>query len=80
MRLNRYIHLGKDVANDAPLVVLGNIGELGPGKGMVEIVLHLIVLRKTEEVAVLHVQQVLRLVTNRKRTTMSITISEVCCL
>lgn len=34
---------------------------LGPRKAMIEIVLHLIVLRQTEEVAVLHVHQVLGL-------------------
>lgn len=34
---------------------------LGPGEAMVKIVFHLIVLRQAEEIAVLHVHQVLRL-------------------
>ena len=54
-------HFGQHITNDSPSLVLGHIRELGPGEGVVEIVLHLVVLWQTEQVAVLHVQQVLRL-------------------
>ena len=58
---NIYSHFGQHVAHHSAAVVLGNVGELGPGEGVVEVVLHLIVLWKTQQIAVLHVQQVLRL-------------------
>ena len=51
-------HLGKYVSHDLSRLVLGAVRELGPGQRVVEVVLHLVVLRQAEEVAVLHVQQV----------------------
>ena len=53
-----FLHFRQDVAHNLPILVLSDERELGPGKTMVEIIFHLIVLGKAEEVAVLHVHQV----------------------
>jgi len=53
------LHLGEDVADDATVVVFGDVEELRPGEDVVEVVLHLVVLREAEEVARLHRQKVL---------------------
>ena len=67
-QLNRSsLHLGEDIANDLASIVLGHVRELRPGEGVVEVVLHLVVLRQTQQVAVLHVQQVFRLDTEGER-------------
>lgn len=52
------LHLGQDVADDAAAVVLGDIEELRPREDVVEVVLHLVVLRQAQQVAGLHRQQV----------------------
>lgn len=52
------LHLGEDVANDAAVVVLGDVEKLRPGEDVVEIVLHLVILRKTKQITCLHSQQV----------------------
>lgn len=52
------LHFGQDVAHNLPVLVLGDIRELGPRKAVVEIIFHLVVLGKAKEVAVLHVHQV----------------------
>ena len=56
-----FLHLGQHVADDPAPLVLCNVGELGPREGVVEVVLHLVVLRQAQQVAVLHVEQVFRL-------------------
>ena len=53
------LHLGEDVADDAAVVVFGDVEELRPGEDVIEVVLHLVVLREAEEVARLHRQKVL---------------------
>jgi len=52
-------HLGEDVADDATVVVFGDVEKLRPGEDVVEVVLHLVVLREAEQVASLHRQKVL---------------------
>ena len=52
------VHLGEDIADDAAVVVLGNVEKLRPGEDVVEVVLHLVVLGKTHEIAGLHRQQI----------------------
>lgn len=54
-----FLHLGEDVADDAAVVVFGDVEELGPGEDVIEVVLHLVVLREAEQVARLHRQKVL---------------------
>lgn len=53
------LHLGEDVADDAAVVVLGDVEELRPGEDVIQVVLHLVVLRQAEQVARLHRQQVI---------------------
>ena len=53
------LHLGEDVADDAAVVVLGDVEELRPREDVVEVVLHLVVLWQAEQVARLHRQQVI---------------------
>lgn len=55
------LHLGEDVAHNSSSLVLSDVRQLGPREGVVEVVFHLVILRQTQQVAVLHVQQVLRL-------------------
>lgn len=52
------LHLGEHVADDAAAVVLGDEEELWPREHVVEIVLHLVVLRQAHQVARLHLEQV----------------------
>jgi len=52
------LHLGEHVAHDAAAVVLGDEEELRPRQHVVEVVLHLVVLRQAHQVARLHRQQV----------------------
>ena len=49
----------KNLPNDVASLVLGNVAELRPRKGVVKVVLHEIVLWQTQQVAVLHVHQVI---------------------
>lgn len=51
-------HFSQDVAHNLPILILSNVRKLGPREAMIEIVLHLVVLRQAEKVAVLHVHQV----------------------
>ena len=51
-------HLGEDVADDAAVVVLGDVEKLRPREDVVEVVLHLVVLGKAHEVAGLHREQI----------------------
>lgn len=60
-----YLHFGQDISNNLSVVIFSHIGELGPGQCMVEIILHLIVLWQTEQIAILHVEQILRLCVGR---------------
>lgn len=53
-------HFGQDVPHSLPVLIFSDVRELGPGEAVVEVVFHLVVLWQAEEVAVLHVQQVLR--------------------
>lgn len=53
------LHLGQDVAHDLAAVILGNKEELWPRQDMIQIVLHLVILREAEQVARLHRQQIL---------------------
>lgn len=52
------LHLGEHVADDAAAVVLGDEEELRPRQHVVEVVLHLVVLRQAHQVARLHREQV----------------------
>lgn len=52
------LHLGQHVANDATIVVLCHVEKLWPREDVVEVVLHLVVLREAEQIAGLHGQQV----------------------
>ena len=60
MRISGFLilHLGQDVANNLAILINGNIGDLGPGERVVQVVLELVVLRQTEQIAVLNIQQV----------------------
>jgi hypothetical protein len=58
MRVRGRIYLGEDVADDAALAVLGDVRQLGPRERVVQIVLHVVVLRKAVQVAVLYVEQI----------------------
>lgn len=49
------------IPNDIPLLVFGHVAQLRPGKAVIEEVFHLVVFWQAEEVAVLHVHQVIRL-------------------
>jgi len=90
-------HLSQDVTHDLPVLILGDVGELGkgekgvkggdpdtrrgdpgvwergrgpylgPGEAVIEIIFHLVVLGQAEQVAVLHVHQVLGLAARRVR-------------
>ena len=51
-------HFSQDVSHNLPIFILSNLRKLGPREAMIEIVLHLVVLRQAEKVAVLHVRQV----------------------
>lgn len=53
------LHLGEHVADDPGAVVLRHEEQLRPRKQVVEVVLHLVVLRQAHQVARLHRQQVL---------------------
>ena len=55
------LHLGEDVAHNSSSLVLSDVRQLWPRERVVEVVFHLVVLWQTQQVAVLHVQQVLRL-------------------
>lgn len=52
------LHLRQNVADDTAVVVLGDVEKLRPREDVVEIVLHLVILRQAEEVARLHRQEV----------------------
>jgi len=60
MRISGFLilHLSQDVANNLAILINGNIGDLGPGERVVQVVLELVVLRQTEQIAVLNIQQV----------------------
>jgi len=48
-------HFGQDVPHNLPVLILCDVRELGPGKAVVEVVFHLVVLRQAQQIAVLHV-------------------------
>lgn len=52
------LHFGQNIADDFSVVILGDVEELRPRQNMVEIVLHLIILREAEQIACLHRQQI----------------------
>lgn len=52
------LHLGQDIADNLAVVILGDVQELRPWEDVVEVVLHLIILRQAEEIASLHRQQI----------------------
>jgi len=54
-----FLHLGQDIAHNAALVVLGHVTELRPGKSMIEVVLHLVVLGQAQQIAVLLLKTIL---------------------
>lgn len=54
-------HLGEDVANDAALVVLGDLGDAGPRAEVVDVVTHLVVLGQALQVGRLHLNQIANL-------------------
>jgi len=41
-------HFGQDVTDNSSLLILCHVGQLRPGEGVVEIVLHLVVLGQTQ--------------------------------
>ena len=53
-----FFQLGEDVTDDPSVVVLGHPKELRPREHVVEVVLHLVVLRKAPQVGLLHVGEV----------------------
>ncbi len=55
------LHLGQDVADNVAGAVLGDVAELRPREAVVHVVLHLVVLRQAEQIAMLHVHQILGL-------------------
>ncbi len=55
------IHLGENVSDDRVVVVLRDVRQLRPAQYVVEVVLVRVVLRQTEQVAVLDVQQIVHL-------------------
>lgn len=48
--------------DDFPFLVFGDVAELGPRQAVVKVVFHLVVFGQAQQVAVLHVHQVVRLV------------------
>ena len=52
------------VPYDFPILIFCHIGELRPRQGMVEVVLHLVVLRQAEQVTMLHLHKVINLLSN----------------
>ena len=54
-------HLGQHISHHSPTLILRHVRQLRPREGVVEVVFHLIVLGETEQVTVLHVQQILGL-------------------
>ena len=61
----QHLHFSKNISHDASTLILSHIGELGPAQCMVEIVLHLIILRQAEQVTVLHIEQIFRLIVKK---------------
>lgn len=57
----------KHLPNNLPQFILSYIRELWPGKAMIKVVLHLIVFWKAQQIAVLHVHQILWLQNMRNR-------------
>lgn len=53
-----FLHLGEHVTDDLTVVVLGDVEKLRPREYVVQIVLHLVVLRQTEQITRLHRQKV----------------------
>uniref|UniRef100_A0A7S3VPW9 F-box domain-containing protein n=1 Tax=Dunaliella tertiolecta TaxID=3047 RepID=A0A7S3VPW9_DUNTE len=53
------IHLGKYIANNAPIIVLCHMQELWPRQYVVQVVLHLVIFWQAEKVAALHLKQVI---------------------
>lgn len=51
------LHLGQVIAHNLAILILSNVGELGPREAMIEVVLHLGVLGQAEQVAVPHGHQ-----------------------
>lgn len=55
------LHFGQDVSHNSSTIVLCYVRELRPGQSVVKIVLHLVVLRQAQQIAVLHVEEILGL-------------------
>ena len=53
------LHFCQHIAHDLPRVVFGHVQQLGPRKYVIHVVLELVVLGEAEQVAVLHLQQVI---------------------
>ena len=55
------LHFGQNVSHNSSTFVFCYIRELWPGKSVVKIVLHLVVLRQAQQITVLHVEEILGL-------------------
>lgn len=53
-----FLHFSQNIADDPAVVIFGDVKKLRPGKNVVEVVLHLVILWEAKEVAGLHGQKV----------------------
>lgn len=51
-------HLREDVTDDTAVVIFGDVKKLRPREDVVKVILHLVILRETEEIASLHREEV----------------------